>query len=515
MAHRPDRSASTIFLCGLLTILCVPPAIYGWPIRGWGIFLGFFALQFLPGIVGFGFFNRTKSIGLSRSAITAVLGIAFYCFIWAVLRSLKFDHRISTIGASAASNLLVLGFLYTYRSDLDLLWSKRDVAVLVAVCICAMLLMRGPFTHFRSNEGDAIGFPYLTVTDFFTHLGIAGEVAKAIPPQNPYFAGELLHYYWLSHVFPGSFSVVAPGVTELATILQMTCLVFALLWLTLLASVLRVFVQDFVAWALTLVMSIACYTYIWVVPAAEWLLRQIAKLMPTDPFSRILVERGERYSGLSHGPIRDFVSEPHGMLAFSIVLCFILLSRQPFRLEKSREAGVIFVEGVLLGICFGVESFLGVIATLWWFVYRTELYFWNNLWNNPWNNTHASYGAVVTFFAKAVPLLLGIILVHSFCYIVQMQGSSSSNLLVYPYYRMLLLFPMVLFVEFGPIFILGVFGCRGLLDRLKNRNLASIISLIAITLVVMFTLRHTFVYNLVFRKSLRLVRLPFLSVPRL
>ena len=77
-------------------------------------------------------------------------------------------------------------------------WTKRDSAALLLVLHLVPLLVGVPFA--RVGERDETGArhyrAYFTA-DFVWHMALTNEVARFEPElQNPYFAGEELHYYW-------------------------------------------------------------------------------------------------------------------------------------------------------------------------------------------------------------------------------------------------------------------------------------------------------------------------------
>ena len=74
---------------------------------------------------------------------------------------------------------------------------------------------------------------------------------------------------------------------------------------------------------LALVIAIFLATYVWIIPVGEQLVAMLAHIVPAA--QKLVVERGEAYSGLSHGFLRDFVTEPHGVQALNLIFALIRL----------------------------------------------------------------------------------------------------------------------------------------------------------------------------------------------
>ena len=79
--------------------------------------------------------------------------------------------------------------------------------------------------------------------DFVSNMSIVAEVSKGdIPPQNPYFRGDPLHYYWLMHLLPSAEYQAASHEISIEQALLTTALWMALAF----AAFLYLFVRHFV-----------------------------------------------------------------------------------------------------------------------------------------------------------------------------------------------------------------------------------------------------------------------------
>lgn len=70
-----------------------------------------------------------------------------------------------------------------------------DIGVVLLITSLAVSL---PFGMIGRDCGDATCYRSYFDNDFFTQLAVAAELSHGtVPPRNPYFSGETLHYYWL------------------------------------------------------------------------------------------------------------------------------------------------------------------------------------------------------------------------------------------------------------------------------------------------------------------------------
>ena len=62
-----------------------------------------------------------------------------------------------------------------------------------------------PFLHVGTEVPGGFAYRAYFSADLMTHLSVVGELQKgAFPPENPFYAGEPLGYYWLVFLFPAA-----------------------------------------------------------------------------------------------------------------------------------------------------------------------------------------------------------------------------------------------------------------------------------------------------------------------
>jgi len=91
-------------------------------------------------------------------------------------------------------------------------WLRRDRVAFASVLLLIALLMF-PLTRVgeRDADGSRLYRAYFTA-DFIWHTALASELGKyAMPPRNPYFARQEIHYYWTYFLPPAIIAASGPG----------------------------------------------------------------------------------------------------------------------------------------------------------------------------------------------------------------------------------------------------------------------------------------------------------------
>ena len=74
---------------------------------------------------------------------------------------------------------------------------------LLASMLVPPLLVVIPFLKVGAETLEGVAYRAYFSADLMTHLSVVGELQKgAFPPENPFYAGEPLGYYWLFFLFP-------------------------------------------------------------------------------------------------------------------------------------------------------------------------------------------------------------------------------------------------------------------------------------------------------------------------
>jgi hypothetical protein len=100
---------------------------------------------------------------------------------------------------------IVLGLLPFARRARDR-WpfpvtAAGDRPVLAALLLLVPLTVGLPFAHVGEQIGEGKAYRAYFTADYVWRRAVVAEVAKGdVPPMNPFYAGDVLHYYWLPHL---------------------------------------------------------------------------------------------------------------------------------------------------------------------------------------------------------------------------------------------------------------------------------------------------------------------------
>lgn len=146
---------------------------------------------------------------IDRVVVNSLLGLGIFPFFW-------------------LASVLILGQRYPYPLFLPLLPALAfsllkktenkntgsSFMPLFVLFLATFLVMVFPYSRIGAKTDDAFAFRAYFSSDYLKHYSVVEVLNRAhLPPVNPYFSGESLHYYWLSYTFPAAISRVT-GSTE-------------------------------------------------------------------------------------------------------------------------------------------------------------------------------------------------------------------------------------------------------------------------------------------------------------
>jgi hypothetical protein len=205
---------------------------------------------------------------------------------------------------------------------------------------------------------------------------------------------------------------------------------------------------------------------------------------------------GEQFTGYSHGWFRSFLVEPHSTLALSILfIVFIFVKREGiFVSEYDRGA----FRGLLLGMIFSIDAFIGAIAICWYTL--ATIYEWlkgRSCLRNP------IYLMIWTY--------LPIVMIFIFLYMVKIISPGSTHLILQPNFQMIILFPLYYLIDYGPMGILGLVGIYLLIKYREIGRHESLIIMVVTCLFFMLLVNVSPVATTqMFRKAGAIIRIPLI-----
>jgi hypothetical protein len=242
------------------------------------------------------------------------------------------------------------------RSGIDLL----PLGILLAFVLLFLFLVLHPYSQAGKPVAEGLQYHDLFSTVFFKHMSITGELARAeIPPENPFFVGQKLNYYWLFHVFP---SIVH---SSLNIPLEET--LFLLTWVVSITALfaILILIHAFATRTSDLIFAVIPLLFAYSYDGALVLTHLKRQARPLLDFSSVNIDAaGRTYLDSPEviGIYRAFVFDPHHMFAICLmVVAFLLFRRALYSQSKASAACGL----VLLGGIAGHSAFIAYTAVLW------------------------------------------------------------------------------------------------------------------------------------------------------
>jgi hypothetical protein len=361
------------------------------------------------------------------------------------------------------------------QSELDWLFSLNTVVLLA---MAAAYWGVG-----RLTSGGYAFAPYFFL-DFLSHATCASALARQFPPENPYFVGQVFHYYWFYHLWPAAI-INLSGITA-RTAVTLTQPANAFLLVGSLVCLVRVYMPRLWARHMAIGLGLFAFSFIGIFfvirNARWWWLELIHRHLNTWA------------SYLSHSWYRDLLYEPHAVTALSGVVFLVYLETASMT-RASRKTSLL--AGMILGAIAVTDLFIGMIALLWFGAMNAAPFL---------REKQSRYPIAVAAFAAAAVVSGG--------FALQLFPARSGQLLlgVHPVTKF---GPFYLLVELGPVFVFGIAGLYLCLCRRQIVAFRPILILLIVTLIVTFTVIVPVEVNQVIRKSTKVVQIPLVVLAAL
>lgn len=219
---------------------------------------GWFACKLLYGVE---YAKRLDSLGH-----TLILGLLLTTFLSVVIAALGPGLTVPTMLTAALSGAFLCFLLGQWTihplsavQDDDLVVTRLGITVSL---ILVLVITAGPFLNVGRRVGDSYVYaPYFN-RDFFRNVAFGAELAKgAIPPTNPYFNGETLHYYWFQMVFPALIYKLSGMSVALEDIFLLSTLLINITFVFVFVHFLRRFVKRIPALIIVLGLALVAESY--------------------------------------------------------------------------------------------------------------------------------------------------------------------------------------------------------------------------------------------------------------
>ncbi len=352
---------------------------------------------------------------------------------------------------------------------------KREWVWLAGVAALVLLLMSPAYWGVGRLTERGYAFVAHFNTDFLQHAAAAAELTRGIPPQNPWFSGERLHYYWFYHLWPAavaSLTGVSARDALVLTIPPTVMLFLGALTLTVRADVPARWPRFF-----GIGLGVFAYSYVGVL----FLIRQVSPAL----LERIPTRTD--YTFLSHSWYRDFLYEPHAVTALTQLLLVLYLDRATRR-SATPMASVLL--GLALGLTAMTDSFIGFIGLCWF----ASVSLWRFVRDED-GRLH-----LILPFAAAAVTLGGAVALGMF--------PLSAGVITLHFHPIAKVAPLYLLVDLGPLFLFGIAGLAVVIagGRVGERGL--VLALAPPAILVAFLLVVPLDPNTALRKGIKVLQLP-------
>ena len=236
-----------------------------------------------------------------------------------------------------------------------------DAIALALLVIIVPLVVGWPFSHVGEMTGGGQAYRAYFTADYVWRRAVVIELAKgAAPlPLNPYFAGDVLHYYWMPHLLSGvqyRFAAAWASLDELLLIRSIAIDLFLVGFLYGMARLFRVR-----PWAAAIGVAFVILSTSF--EGAYVLFDLSAKNAPLAAIKNLNIDAISRwyFQGIPiDGLQRLLLYQPHHIVGYTIGLIGLLALAVR---KRPVDAAAFAVSGVCLGLSVAISSFAGLMVT--------------------------------------------------------------------------------------------------------------------------------------------------------
>lgn len=236
-----------------------------------------------------------------------------------------------------------------------------DAVALALLLIIVPVIVGWPFAHVGEITPDGQAYRAYFTADYVWSRAVVIELAKGAPmPVNPYFTGDVLHYYWMPHMLTGVQYRFASAWASLDELLLIRSIAIDLFFVAFLYGMVRLFRVR--PWAAALAV-----TFVILSTSFEGLYAVFdfsSKNVPIDAVKNLNIDAISRwyFNGIPiDGLQRVLFYQPHHIVGYTIGLIGLLALAVRTR---PVDAAAFAVSGVCLGLSIAISSFAGLMVTV-------------------------------------------------------------------------------------------------------------------------------------------------------
>jgi len=263
-----------------------------------------------------------------------------------------------------AAPLIVAGLIPLARR-LEGRWTlpaieKGDAMAIGLLIVLTMLVVGWPFAHVGDITGAGQSYRAYFTADYVWRRAVVIELAKGAPlPVNPYFTGDVLHYYWMPHVLNGVQYRFAGAWASLDELLLIQSITIDVYFVTFLYGMVRLFRVK--PWA-----AASGVAFVILSTSFEGLYALFdfsSKDVPISAVRDLNIDAISRwyFQGIPiDGLQRLLFYQPHHIVGYCIGLIGLIALAVR---SRAVDPAAFFVSGVCLGLSIAISSFAGLMVT--------------------------------------------------------------------------------------------------------------------------------------------------------
>ncbi len=258
----------------------------------------------------------------------------------------------------------LLAALLSRRLKLTLtlpIFSRRDAGALALVVLAAPIIVGRPYSQVGRLLPEGRAYRAYFTADFVSNMAIVAEVSKgSVPPANPFFRADPLHYYWLMHLVPSAAHRSAAGALSIEQALLVTALWMAVAFSAFFYFFVRHFTDEPWAAAIACLFVLFCSSFEGA-HQIKWHWDRGRTLEGLTSMNIDAITRSS-YQGMPvDGLQRLFLYQPQHELGYLLGFSALLLLAQARDVTRT---ALLFVAGVFLGLAILFSSFAAGMLTL-------------------------------------------------------------------------------------------------------------------------------------------------------
>jgi len=155
----------------------------------------------------------------TRLIINSIFALGFFQILW-LFFALFSKSMIRTYLIISVLIFLYLFLLLKGKSNRFSLskFNFKEMFIYIFILFVLVIILLFPFKNFGELTQNGLAYRAYFSSDYLKHFSVIKKITDScIPPQNPYFNGSPLHYYWLPYSFPSFIYCINRNIKDATT----------------------------------------------------------------------------------------------------------------------------------------------------------------------------------------------------------------------------------------------------------------------------------------------------------